>query len=50
MIMKISRRTKWAGYVTQWDISENFKVLMGNPERKSPIEKPRLRCEDNAAY
>jgi hypothetical protein len=48
--MKISRRMKWAGHVTQWDISGKCKILMRNPEGRSPFEKPRLRCEDNSAY
>jgi hypothetical protein len=48
--MKMSRRTKWAGYVTQWDISGKCKMLMRNPEGISPVEKPRFRYEDNTAY
>jgi hypothetical protein len=46
-IMK-SRRMRWAGHVAR--IGENMnthKLLVGKPEGKRPLERPRRRCVDN---
>jgi len=43
-----SRRMRWAVYVAR--LSEKrvvYRVLMGKPEGKRPLGKPRLRWEDN---
>jgi hypothetical protein len=42
-----SRRMRWAGHVAR--IREErklYKVLVGNPERKKPLGRPRRRWED----
>jgi hypothetical protein len=43
-----SRRMKWAGHVAR--IGEGrgvYRVLVGRPEGKRPLGRPRRRCEDN---
>jgi hypothetical protein len=43
-----SRRMRWAGHVVR--IGEDrgvYSVLVGKPEGKGPLEKPRCRWEDN---
>jgi hypothetical protein len=43
-----SRRMRWAGRVTR--IGEGrgvYRVLVGRPEGKRPLGRPRRRCEDN---
>ena len=42
-----SRRLRWAGHVARWSNLEMHRVLVGKPEAKSPLERPRRRCEDN---
>jgi hypothetical protein len=49
-IMRVikSRRLRWAGHVTH--IKERraaYRVLVGRPEGKRPLERPRRRWEDN---
>jgi hypothetical protein len=42
-----SRRMRWAGHVTR--IGEErkvYKVLMGKPEGKRPLGRPRRKWED----
>jgi hypothetical protein len=42
-----SRRMRWAGHVAR--IGEDrklYEVLVGNPERKRPLRRPRRRWED----
>jgi hypothetical protein len=42
-----SRRLRWAGHVVRMREERNvYKVLMGNPEGKRPLERPRRRWED----
>jgi hypothetical protein len=44
----ISRRMRWAGHVRH--IGEGrvvYRVLVGRPEGKRPLERPRRRWEDN---
>ena len=43
-----SRRMRWAGHVARMgeDRGEH-RVLVGKPERKRPLERPRRRWEDN---
>jgi hypothetical protein len=39
-----SRRMRWAGHVAcMAEETEVFKGLMGKPEGKRPLERPRLR-------
>ncbi|KAJ4444170.1 hypothetical protein ANN_05960 [Periplaneta americana] len=43
-----SRRLKWAGYVARMGESRNaYRVLVGRPEGKRPLGRPRRRWEDN---
>jgi hypothetical protein len=43
-----SRRVRWAGHVARMREKRNaYRILMGNPERKRPIGRPRHRWEDN---
>jgi hypothetical protein len=42
-----SRRMKWAGHVARMGEERNvYRVLMGKPEGKRPLERPRRRWED----
>ena len=46
--MKKSRRIRWAGHVVRMRVRRDvFGVLMGNPEGKKPLGRPRYRWEDN---
>ena len=43
-----SRRLRWAGHVTRIEQSRNaYRVLVGKPEGKRPLGRPRRRWEDN---
>jgi hypothetical protein len=43
-----SRRLRWAGHVAcTWERRVVYRVLVGKPEGKRPLERPRLRWEDN---
>ena len=43
-----SRRTRWAGHVARMEEGRGVhKVLVGKPEGKRPLERPRRRWEDN---
>jgi hypothetical protein len=42
-----ARRMRWAGHVTRMGEKRDvYRVLMGKPEGKRPLERPRRRCED----
>jgi hypothetical protein len=42
-----SRRMMWAGHVARMAEGRKvYRVLVGNPEGKSPLERPRHRWED----
>jgi hypothetical protein len=42
-----SRRMKWAGYMAHMGKGRNvYRVLVGKPEGKRPLERPRRRWED----
>ena len=42
------RRLTWAGHVARMEQSRNAdSVLVGKPERKRPLGRPRGRWEDN---
>jgi hypothetical protein len=46
-VMK-SRRMKWVGHVTcMGERRRIFRVLMGKPEGKRPLGRPKHRWEDN---
>ena len=43
-----SRRLSWAGQLARMEQSRNaYRVLMGKPEGKRPLGRPRRRWEDN---
>ena len=43
-----SRRMRWAGYVARMEEGRGVhKVLVGKPEGKRPLGRPRRRWEDN---
>ena len=43
-----SRRTRWAGHVTRVGEGRGVhRVLVGKPEGKRPLGRPRRRWEDN---
>jgi len=43
-----SRRMRWAGHVARIGQGrEVHRVLVGKPEGKRPLGRPRRRCEDN---
>ena len=43
-----SRRMRWAGHVARMGEGRDmYRVLMGKPEGKRPLGRPRLRWEDN---
>jgi hypothetical protein len=42
-----SRRMRWAGHVARMGEGRNvYRVLVGKPEGKRPLGRPRLRWED----
>jgi hypothetical protein len=42
----ISRRMKWAGHVTRMGVERKmYKILVGKPEGKKPLGRPRHRWE-----
>jgi hypothetical protein len=42
-----SRRMRWAGHVARMGKERNvYRVLMGKPEGKRPLVRPRRRWED----
>jgi hypothetical protein len=45
---KKSRRMRWAGHVAQMGEKRNaYKILVGKPEGKRPLVRPRRRWVDN---
>jgi hypothetical protein len=43
-----SRRMRWAGHVARmWEGRGVYKVLVGKPEGKRPLGRPRRRWEEN---
>jgi hypothetical protein len=43
-----SRRMRWAGHVTRMgERRDVYRVLVGKPEGKKPLGRPRHRWEDN---
>jgi len=43
-----SRRMKWAGHVARMGQGRGvYRVLVGKPEGKRPLRRPRRRWEDN---
>ena len=43
-----SRRTRWVGHVASMGARKGlYMVLVGKPEGKRPLRRPRRRWEDN---
>jgi hypothetical protein len=43
-----SRRMRWAGHVAQMRETRNaYRILVGKPEGKRPLGRPRRRWVDN---
>jgi hypothetical protein len=43
-----SRRMRWAGHVARMGKGRDvYTILVGNPEGKRPLGRPRCRWEDN---
>jgi hypothetical protein len=43
-----SRRMRWGGHVTRMGVKRNvYRLLVGKPEGKRPLGRPRLRRVDN---
>ena len=43
-----SRRLRWAGHVARMEQSRNaYSILVGKPEGKRPLGRPRRRWEDD---
>jgi hypothetical protein len=42
------RRMRWAGHVARMGAKRNaYRILVGKPEGKRPLGRPRCRCVDN---
>jgi hypothetical protein len=42
-----SRRMRWAGHVAPMEKRNAYRILLGNPEGKRPLGRPRCRWLDN---
>jgi hypothetical protein len=43
-----SRRMRWAGHAARMEEKRNaYRILVGKPERKKPLERPRRTWVDN---
>jgi hypothetical protein len=46
-----SRRMRWAGHVARMGETRNaYRILMGKPEGKRPLGRPRRKWMDNRSY
>jgi hypothetical protein len=46
--MIVSRRMRWAGHVTRMRAKRHaYRILVGKPEGKRPLGRPRRRRVDN---
>jgi hypothetical protein len=45
--MTKSRRVRWAGHVAQLGEKNSHRILVGKPEGKRPLGRPRRRWVDN---
>jgi hypothetical protein len=42
------RRMRWAGHVARiWEMRNAYRILVGKPEGKRPLGRPRRRWLDN---
>jgi hypothetical protein len=42
-----SGRVRWAGHVTRVGARKTYNILVGKPDGKRPLGRPRRRWEDN---
>jgi hypothetical protein len=42
-----SRMMRWAGHLACMETRNSYRVLVGKPEGKRPLGRPRCRWEDN---
>jgi hypothetical protein len=42
-----SRKIRWAGHVARTEKRNTYRILVGNPEGKRPLGRPRRRWVDN---
>jgi hypothetical protein len=43
-----ARRMRWVGHVARMgEVRGAYNILVGRPERRRPLERPRHRWEDN---
>jgi hypothetical protein len=43
-----ARRMRWAGHVAHmWEMRGAYNILVGRPEGRRPLGRPRRRWEDN---
>jgi hypothetical protein len=42
-----SRRMRWAGHVARIRETTAYRILVGKPEGKRTLRRPRRRCVDN---
>jgi hypothetical protein len=42
-----SRRVRWAGHVTRMGEKSAYRILVGKPEGKRPLGRPRHRWDNN---
>jgi hypothetical protein len=42
-----SRRMRWAGHVARMEKRNAYRILVGKPEGKRPLGRPRRRWVDN---
>ena len=48
IVWLIKSRTRWAGHVARMGVGRGvYRVLVGKPEGKRPLGRPRRRWEDN---
>jgi hypothetical protein len=46
-----SRRMRWSGHVARMEEERDvYRTLMGKPEEKRPLGKPRRRWDQNGSY
>jgi hypothetical protein len=45
--MNKSRRMRWEGHVAHMEKEKTYMVLVGEPEEKIPLSRPRRRWENN---
>jgi hypothetical protein len=47
-IVRVKIEMRWAGHVAwMWEERGVYRVLVGKPEGKRPLERPRRRWKDN---